>query len=44
MKLFSTKTTALQLREIDRIKTAGGWALVVNEQNVDELKKILEGL
>ena len=43
-KSGKNKPTALQLREIDRIKTAGGWALVVNEQNVDELKKILEGL
>lgn len=31
-------TTALQDRELQRIKDAGGIALVVNEDNVDQLK------
>lgn len=30
--------TALQLREIDRIRQVGGIALVVNEKNIDILK------
>lgn len=32
------KTTALQDREIQRIKDAHGVALIVNEENVDALK------
>ena len=35
-------TTALQEREIKRILHAGGFALVVNEENVNELKRTLE--
>jgi len=35
-------TTALQDRELQRIKDAGGIALVVNENNVEEVKSILE--
>ena len=31
-------TTALQDREIQRIKDAGGIALVINEENLDSLK------
>jgi hypothetical protein len=36
------KTTALQARELQRIKDAGGFAIVVNEENVDLLKAMLE--
>ena len=36
------KTTALQDREIARIKASGGFALVVNEENLDSLKTTLE--
>jgi len=36
------KTTALQARELQRIKDAGGFAIVVNEENVDLLKATLE--
>ena len=36
------KTTALQDREIEQIKSCGGFAIVVNEANVDELKTYLE--
>ena len=32
------KTTALQDREIAQIKSCGGFALVVNEKNIDSLK------
>ena len=40
-KAGKNKPTALQLREIDRIKAAGGYAIVVNEENVDDLKTLL---
>ena len=36
------KTTALQDREIAKIKASGGFALVVNEENLDSLKTTLE--
>lgn len=36
--------TALQEREIRNIINAGGYAWVVNEENVDKLEKTLEGL
>ena len=35
-------TTALQERELRLIKESGGLALVVNEENVGELKTIIE--
>lgn len=35
------KTTALQDRELQRIREAGGIALVVNEENLDSLKTVL---
>jgi Holliday junction resolvase len=35
------KTTALQDRELQRIRDAGGIALVVNEENLDSLKSTL---
>lgn len=38
------KTTALQDRELDAIRAAGGFAFVVRETNIDELKKELECL
>ena len=34
-------TTALQERELRRIKESGGIALVVNEENVDNIKTLL---
>lgn len=36
------KTTALQEREIDAIRTAGGLAFVINEENVDNIKELLK--
>ncbi len=36
------KTTALQDRELRRIREAGGIALVVNEENLDSLKTTLQ--
>ena len=41
-KAGKNQPTALQLREIERIRTAGGTALIVNEENVEDLKAILE--
>jgi Holliday junction resolvase len=38
------KTTALQDREIEAIRDAGGIAIVVNEDNLDALVKVLKGL
>ena len=36
------KTTALQDRELAAIKTAGGYDLVVNENNLDDVDEILK--
>ena len=35
-------TTALQDRELQRIRDVGGIALVVNENNIEEVKSTLE--
>ena len=35
------KTTALQDRELQRIKDAGGFAIVVNEENVEDLSRLI---
>lgn len=43
-KVGKGKTTALQDRELAAIRTAEGVALVVNEDNLDELEQIIEGL
>jgi len=36
------KTTALQDREIQRIKDAGGFVLIVNETNLHNLKDLIK--
>ena len=36
------KTTALQERELQKIRDAGGIALVIREDNMDELQKVLD--
>lgn len=36
--------TALQRRNLDAIMQAGGVALVVNEDNLDELERVLDAL
>lgn len=36
------KTTALQEREINAIRTAKGLAFVINEDNVDQIKELLQ--
>jgi Holliday junction resolvase len=38
------KTTALQDRELQRIRNGGGVALVINEHNMDELENVLQGM
>jgi len=37
-------TTALQERELQRIRNAGGVALVINENNMQDLKDVLIGV
>lgn len=34
--------TALQLKNLDQIRSCGGKALIINESNVDQLKSFLE--
>ena len=41
-KAGDNKPTALQVRELERIKKAGGYALLVNETNIDYLRQLLE--
>lgn len=41
-KAGTNTPTALQVREIDRINTAGGDAVVINETNIDLVRQILE--
>lgn len=36
------KATALQLKELARINSCGGCALIVNEENVEQLKQQLK--
>lgn len=43
-KAGSNKTTALQDREINRIRAAEGRAMVVNENNIDLLEQVLKEL
>lgn len=42
IKAGKNKATALQLRELERIRNAGGTALVVDDSNIDTLKETLE--
>jgi hypothetical protein len=35
------RCTALQIRELEKIKFAGGEALIINEKNLDEVEKCL---
>lgn len=41
-KAGKNKPTALQQRNLDQIKEAGGSALVVNENNLDDLRSLLK--
>lgn len=40
-KAGRNQATALQLREMDKIKQAGGIALLINEDNIDEVTRCL---
>jgi Holliday junction resolvase len=40
-KAGTNKPTALQLRELERISTAGGYAFVINESNIEVLEDVL---
>lgn len=41
-KAGDNKPTALQVRELERIKKAGGYSLLVNEANLGYLRQLLE--
>lgn len=41
-KAGNNKPTALQLRELEAIRNAGGYAIVINEANQNELIQLLE--
>ena len=41
-KAGSNTTTALQVRELEKIITAGGYALVVNEDNIADVINIMD--
>jgi len=43
-KAGKNKPTALQVMEIDAILKAGGVALVINEDNLSDLSKVIDGL
>ena len=36
--------TALQVREMKRIEGAGGYAVVINAENVDKLVEVIDAL
>ena len=38
------KPTALQVRELERIRAAGGYAIVVNEENWDMVRPLIRKL
>lgn len=41
-KAGNAKPTALQLREMERIKAAGGLAFVINEDNIKDLETLFQ--
>ena len=43
-KAGTNKLTALQAREIETIRTAGGMAIVANEDNWDMVRPLVQGL
>ena len=42
IKAGKNKATALQLRELDRIRQHGGLGMVVDDSNIDDLKEIIQ--
>ena len=43
-KAGSNKPTELQLKEMESIRQAGGITLVVNEDNIEDVTKVLESI
>lgn len=43
-KAGKNKPTALQERELKLIQEAGGYSLVINEENIDDVRQLLEVL
>jgi Holliday junction resolvase len=43
-KAGANKPTALQVREIERIRKAGGVAVVANEENWDMIREFVRGI
>jgi len=43
-KAGKNKPTALQERELRVIHEAGGYSLLINEENIDDVRKLLETL
>ena len=43
-KAGKNSVTVLQQRNLDEIRECGGVALVVNEENVDDVRRVLENL
>jgi Holliday junction resolvase len=41
-KAGSNKTTALQDRELEKIREAGGVAIVINEENIEHVKAAIQ--
>lgn len=41
-KAGDNKATALQLKNIEEIQEAGGFAFIVNEDNIDSLERVLK--
>lgn len=43
-KAGNNKPTALQERELRLIQEAGGYSLVINEENISDVRKLLESI
>lgn len=41
-KAGDNKATALQLKNLEEIQAAGGFAFIVNEDNIDSLERVLK--
>lgn len=43
-KAGTNKATALQLKNLEEIRSAGGFSFVVNEDNLDALERVLRAM
>lgn len=41
-KAGDNKATALQLKNLEEIQAAGGFAFIINEDNIDSLERVLK--